>query len=1208
MAEGGAAEPAAAAESLEPSPAKEYAQPETEPGAEGLPQELIPGVKPVTDHERIMAAAEKPLRGGEAPAEGMFDEVKRNQQDLFQSTHGKVRVAPGKRPIITLFEKANPSTLLHETGHEWLEQMAEDAAHHAAPEQLRKDWQTTLKWLGVDSYDAIKTRHHEKWARGVEQYFREGVAPSKELAGVFERFKTWLMKVYKTLTGLGAPINEDIRGVFDRLLAEHPQRTVVAPEREPATMLHHEHEADAALIPAEHAEPAADRIASETAMAIEDIQRINPEVANEIAKADAADTEARAAAGAGTEPAGEASGGAAGNGKVGENRPQPGPIAKGGDMGEGNRPQQGSGSKASGESAGLFGEPRGPELPPLASRPTPILRGEPKFIDKAANIRLENLTSEADIAAAMHEVADANGDFMEARRGVITDGQAMDLAQDIGLDGAWQLVKDWAAGKAYNSEQIRALRDLVKVSAKEVATTASKAATGTEQDILAYAQANQRHAMIMRTVAGATAEWGRAGRAFGDISQFKVAGADAAAYEKAAREMAGKTLFQLQQEARLATALDSPQKVAKFIASTQKRNFGRMVLEYWINGLISSVFSQSTYLVTNTTMALYSNSVERALAAGVGAVAQKLGRAEAGVHIGEVAESFKGLGAGIAPGLKAGGQALKYGLAPTLPGEKVFSTPYETEQAMAPRGKYDANYQLNQVFPDLFGAIRGARDAVLTSGGLLAAGGHANAPLLGLEHSLRGEIPNIAVKGVTVLPLGDIARGPSRMNAFFDGIATAVSYSGEIAAQAARIAGNERAAGKFATPGEYNARIADLRQNPTPEMMENAAKGARELSLMGKGGALTQRLMHLTGYEVAGVPVLKFIAPFVRVAGNTFEQSLGRRSVLGLFSQEIRNDLAGKNGAVAQDMAAARMIGGTVLAVAFGSLAAEGLMSGSGPSDPHEGAMWRLAGNQAHSARIGDFWYDLRAVGAMGTLANIAADIYDVGHKATTEDMDHAAGALLHAFTQNIVDQSFMKGPADLMKAVEDSDRYGASWVRTFLSSFVPYSTMTGQVARIADPHVRQARTVVDAIKAKIPGLSSELLPKRDIWGEEMPTRQLTAGFLTLYAQKIAADPVNQAMLNLGISPAPVGRTIRNVELSDSEYDDFARIAGRMSKMRLDQIVNSPDFQTWPTHARHDVIAEVIRQTRETARGIVMMKYPHIPADAYKAKLSKVQD
>jgi hypothetical protein len=70
------------------------------------------------------------------------------------------------------------------------------------------------------------------------------------------------------------------------------------------------------------------------------------------------------------------------------------------------------------------------------------------------------------------------------------------------------------------------------------------------------------------------------------------------------------------------------------------------------------------------------------------------------------------------------------------------------------------------------------------------------------------------------------------------------------------------------------------------------------------------------------------------------------------------------------------------------------------------------------------------------------------------------------------------------------------------------------------------------------------------------------------FMQRISNDPVDRAMLDLGIAPAKVERKIRNVELTEQEYDDFARLSGRFAKMRLDMIVKFADWQMWPAHVR----------------------------------------
>jgi hypothetical protein len=59
----------------------------------------------------------------------------------------------------------------------------------------------------------------EQFARGFEAYLMEGRAPNAELRSVFEKFRAWLVSVYKRLAGLDVSLSDDIRRVFDRMLA-----------------------------------------------------------------------------------------------------------------------------------------------------------------------------------------------------------------------------------------------------------------------------------------------------------------------------------------------------------------------------------------------------------------------------------------------------------------------------------------------------------------------------------------------------------------------------------------------------------------------------------------------------------------------------------------------------------------------------------------------------------------------------------------------------------------------------------------------------------------------------------------------------------------------------------------------------------------------------------------------------------------------------
>ncbi len=1139
-------------------------------------------------------------------------ELAQDVADYFQSARGKIRISPNARPVITLLKDANASTFLHESGHQFLEELMRDANHPDAPNGLRDDAQTVRDWLGVT--DDIKTRHHEKFARGFEQYLREGVAPSPELAGVFAKFRNWLLSIYQSLKGLGNEISPDIRAVFDRMLEQEPQRTVVAPEREPGgPQLHEVHEGDATHAEPHEADALADRAMAERARYI---QEPPPEIAHEIA-AEVQKVEAEQAARAGVEPGGEAGGGAGGPGEVGggggESEPQPG----GGGVGSGSVPVGGGGGKAETEGAtATKPNPRskldGNPGTALAPGPSDLFGArQSPFTDRAGNIRVENLTTREDVAQAIKDAATENNDFIGDRRGVITDGQVLELADALGMDAS--TLSQRRLGQAFNAEQIVAARKLLVESATGVAAAMKKAAIGTDEDVMAYAEAKDRHQMIQAQVAGITAEAGRALRAFRDISGE---GQQAKAVDQFIKEATGKTLFQLRAEAKLGAQLETPQQVSKFMNDAGKHSFGRIVLEYWINGLISGPATHATYMVGNTISAIM-KIPESAAATVAGKAAAALGREGTGIHLGEAGALARGALRGVAPAIKSAIEAARTGITTELPGEgpNQASLPFQPGTELARGAQFDENATFHDAMSTAFGLVRGMRDTVMSTAAMVAAGGVTGETGFSRVYSPTRATPNIAFRGVTVLPTGDIATLPSRGVAVIHSFFRSLVFSMEKNALAYRQAANEGLEGDA-----LHSRVAQLRQDPSQQIMNEAATHeATETALMGKGSELTQRLAALTNTKIFGLPLLKFIDPFVRVSGNIIDQSLIRRTPVGLLTMlgpetEIARDLTGKNGNVAQDKAIGRMMMGTALAVTFGSLAAQRMLSGSGPKDPKEAHVWMMAGNQPHSVRIGDTWYQVNKLGPMGMLASISADLYDVAHEAEEGDFTKAGAHLLHAITQNVLDESAMHGPAELLKAIETPDRYGESYIRNYLAAFVPYSVGLGQMARAADPYQRDTRTMIDVIRNKIPGhldsyFDHELPVRRDIWGEPLPSRQALggAGISSIYEQKINTDPVNQAMWKVGVFPGAVQRKIRNVDLTPEQYDDYQRIAGRAAKMRLDKMVLSPQFQQATPAVQHDWMVETIRQCRTMASERMMHDNPEIIRKAHEQKTTKRQ-
>jgi N12 class adenine-specific DNA methylase len=125
----------------------------------------------------------------------------------------------GNQRIIKLFETADASTVMHEGSHLWFDELLEDASAPDASPQIKADAATALAFVGAKDRESLTPEHREKFSDGFEDYLASGKAPSEGLARVFEMFKDWLRKIYRGLLRLGRPISEEMRGVYDRLLA-----------------------------------------------------------------------------------------------------------------------------------------------------------------------------------------------------------------------------------------------------------------------------------------------------------------------------------------------------------------------------------------------------------------------------------------------------------------------------------------------------------------------------------------------------------------------------------------------------------------------------------------------------------------------------------------------------------------------------------------------------------------------------------------------------------------------------------------------------------------------------------------------------------------------------------------------------------------------------------------------------------------------------
>lgn len=148
--------------------------------------------------------------------------------------------------VIYLFENADASTFMHETAHFFRKELEGfDTARSREMLQKMSEWENQEfdkryklkeengRYVVTDKvgnviygaekpfFDAETAREYarnEIFARGFEQYLREGKAPNNYLKQAFRSFWNWLRHLYKAADELGVDINDSIRSVYDEII------------------------------------------------------------------------------------------------------------------------------------------------------------------------------------------------------------------------------------------------------------------------------------------------------------------------------------------------------------------------------------------------------------------------------------------------------------------------------------------------------------------------------------------------------------------------------------------------------------------------------------------------------------------------------------------------------------------------------------------------------------------------------------------------------------------------------------------------------------------------------------------------------------------------------------------------------------------------------------------------------------------------------
>lgn len=557
---------------------------------------------------------------------------------------------------------------------------------------------------------------------------------------------------------------------------------------------------------------------------------------------------------------------------------------------------------------------------------------------------------------------------------------------------------------------------------------------------------------------------------------------------------------------------------------------------------------------------------------------------------------------------------------------------------------------------------------------------------------VRGELkhPNVitgenfgldGVLGSTVDVFGNITRIPTNIMLSSDEVFRGLGYQMERSAKAHRIA-LEADPSKGAEYIEQYRRIMemspeDLRVSDDPSFAEvdmvAALEGAKTVFATPIQNRLLQGFDQIRQNFPFGLG--QIYIPFYSTVLNIFKYTLERTpganflvNRVGLSESgrvqaySMKDDLLGRNGERARQMAWAKTLYGTTLYAAGYSMAESGWITGAPPEDLGQRTNYFEKGATPYSlvTQINgkDVYVPFSRLDPLGTILALAADIQNIAvlvndpRLMSPEESENAnshlediAGTVLYQTREMLEDKAMLKGFGDLVSMFSGDPMRQKNALKTLITTsplnplspmFTFYSGLRGDIARGTDPVVRNSRhaEVIDEIwndfMKRNPMLNKKLFPRlnylgepvlNDIYGEFSTSGRGMRLVQNLFVPtpprpKQKSKLINKIVeLNVRATPPSRWRSIsvrgklgsETIPLSMEQQYFWAKEAGKLNKTMLEKEVGKKWFNNMPDGIQSTFLSNALAKNRSIAKQLLLAEYPELRQQMMNFKLQDIQ-
>lgn len=398
--------------------------------------------------------------------------------------------------------------------------------------------------------------------------------------------------------------------------------------------------------------------------------------------------------------------------------------------------------------------------------------------------------------------------------------------------------------------------------------------------------------------------------------------------------------------------------------------------------------------------------------------------------------------------------------------------------------------------------------------------------------------------------LGSIIGQPLRFMAAADQLWKSIASTSELYALATR-----KAMGLI---GDARIqRVAELIQNPTEDMVEKIASFSRYATFQDKPGSIVSSLLRMRRHDPTGI--LTFVSPFINTPVNLLKRSV-EYGPLGLLRLK-------KAVPEEQSKILAEALLGSIPTTIIGIGLADGTLdiTADVPRNANERDRFYQLGKQPWAIRVGDAWvpFDRFEPFALPLRAlAIAYTAFRRGEPVRETEVNRILSRFADAMGGITIDQA-----------------------ERVLGGFVPYSALLRTVETATEPIVREKPFFGAGIIGNIPGLSTTLKPRLDVFGEPIESPRGGIGALFPVAiTKAKRDPVLLELERLDVGIGFVGKTAAGHELNPDQAYEYQQLAGKTAKQFLTSAVDNPYYKRMNDIDKTEALENASRLAKSNAR------------------------